>query len=719
MKHFIAFLLFISPFVALICKAQNNAPSPVEAQLLSPTTGIEPSTPFWVGIYLKIEDNWHVYWKNPGNIGVPPSIEWELPEGFDVSDMFWLAPKKFQDLGVTTYGYNDHALLLVKIYPPLSLQEEELEIKAKVKWLACEELCIPGEATLNIKLPIQANPTPSLFAPLFEDALLKLPTANRLWQLTAEANTEAFHLKAHYLGEDTLIFKDAYFFPESPVFLAEPTQDIILRGNTVLIKLPIDTEARQEDFLLKAPESIKGVLELTREADGQILKETIQVMAPVATKVSAPSLGTTAQRPTSEPNKFTPFMRALGFAFIGGLILNLMPCVFPVIGLKIMHLTKQAHEDPINIRVHGIVFSIGILIAFIALASLLIAFKALGNEVGWGFQLQSPVFVTFLILLFFTLGMNFLGLFDWGYFLVGIGHKLEEKPGIWGSFFSGVLASIVATPCTGPFMGVALGFALAQPPILALSIFMGLALGMASPYILLSINPAWIKILPKPGRWTLIIRQALAFPLLASVIWLIWVLGKQNGMDVAVGVLFSLLLLSSGIWILSTFAHKSYKPFIRLISGAFAALLIIVGILNALSLSAQKSTFSTQESVSWHWTPYTDATLNALLKDKQPVFIDFTAAWCITCQANKYTTLRDGKVIEAFRKKGVITLLADWTNQNPEITQALARYGRTGVPLYVFYPRGQTSAPMILPAVLTPQIILKALETTPDLEQIH
>lgn len=715
MKHATIIFWLISQVLTLYIWAQSPLNSPVEAQLICPNTSIQAGKPFWVGVHLHIKDPWHVYWQNPGNIGLPPSIHWSLPEGFDVSDIFWSTPEKFEDLGATTYGYKEDVLLLVKMYPPASLHTQEASIKANVSWLACDELCIPGNAQLSLSLPIEATEKAGPDAPPFEETIAKLPSANPHWDVKVTYDSQAVEIIAHYLG-DTLDLKDIYFFPNHEWLLAEPSQQANIKGNEVTLKLPINPESNEGEAPNQAIETVKGILKLSRQEGGRIIHEAIQVTvhAKPAILSSAPS----QHQEAPPPAKLGYFFQALGFAFLGGLILNLMPCVFPVIGLKIMHLTKQAKEDPIHIKLHGLVFSTGILITFIALASLLIAFKEAGTQVGWGYQLQSPSFVTFLILLFFVLSLNFFGFFEWGYFLVGTGYRLEEKSGIWGSLFAGILATIVATPCTGPFMGVALGFALAQPPVQSLAIFSGLALGMASPYILLAFNPGWVRFLPKPGRWTLIIRQALAFPLLASVIWLIWVLGKQSSMDIAVGILFSLLLVTVGIWILHTFANKSYKPLIQLTSILFAIVLIIAGVTNAFAL-ANKDRHSEEETSSWHWTAYSDETLNALLNDKHPVFIDFTAAWCLTCQTNKYTTLQHAEVIEAFRQKGVVTLLADWTHQDPEITEALTRYGRSGVPLYVFYPRGQTVNPVILPAILTPQIVLKILSQTQDLEEIH
>ena len=448
---------------------------------------------------------------------------------------------------------------------------------------------------------------------------------------------------------------------------------------------------------------------------------SVSLTLPIATPGNTPTLNPQtsilfqsllATSTTAPAEQKAPFSLLLifGWAFLGGLILNLMPCVFPVLGLKVMSFVSHAHESRRGARAQGLIFTLGILVSFWALSGLLIALRAQGEALGWGFQLQSPGFVIFLITLLFTLGLVFLGVFEIGMGLSGAGSGLTSKKGAWGAFFSGILATLVATPCTAPFMGVALGFALSQPAWMALCIFTALAIGMASPYLVLSFFPGLLKFLPRPGAWMESFKEAMAFPLFATVVWLLWVFGLQTQIGAVAEVLFGLVLVGLLCWIYGRWGafHQSLKTrrIAYLLSGLFATGALFLFTQAARTPSNSTPLPAAQSDIPWE--PFSPERLAALRAKGQPVFIDFTAAWCLTCQANLRGALSNPEVIQAIQDKSITPLIADWTRRDPIITQALADIGRSGVPTYALYPAHSINGPIILPEVLTVDLLLEA-----------
>jgi thiol:disulfide interchange protein DsbD len=405
----------------------------------------------------------------------------------------------------------------------------------------------------------------------------------------------------------------------------------------------------------------------------------------------------------------------LGFAFIGGLILNLMPCVFPILSIKVMNFLQISGDNPKKAKLHGWVFGAGVLVSFLILAGLLLLLRAGGQELGWGFQLQSPPFIAFMTFLMFGLGLNLMGVFEIGNSLMNVAGSAETGEGLKGSFFSGVLATVLATPCTAPFMGTALGAAITMPAIAALLVFAVLGFGMAVPYIILSSFPALMKKLPKPGAWMETFKQFMAFPLFATAIWLAWVFGQQVGIDGLTNLLIGLLLMSMGIWILNRWKATQISNVSRIVSRAFVALLIAGGFFISASSTAQETGTSDSQTDQYgiEWQAYSKSLLDQHLAEDRNVFLDFTAAWCITCKANERVVFSSEEVKEKFRDLNFVMVKADWTNRNPEITRALESFGRNGVPLYVIYHK-ELEEPMILPELLTPGIVLDALNELPQ-----
>ncbi|MFH1067498.1 MAG: protein-disulfide reductase DsbD domain-containing protein [bacterium] len=563
---------------------------PVQAELVSENAVIQTGQPFWVALHLKMEDGWHTYWKNPGDTGIPTSIQWNLPQGFRAAPLLWPRPQRFDTPPLVSYGYEKEVLLLAEITPPNDLKPDApVLLQAKASWLVCEkEACIPGGAELKLELPTAAAPQwNETWKPRFDAARLQIP---------ADPN-------------------------EPPPQAAAPPRMNLL---------------------------------------GYIL-----------------------------------------FAFLGGLILNLMPCVFPVLSIKILGFINQSGNDARALRRHGLIFALGVLVSFWILAAILLALRAGGQELGWGFQLQSPRFVAFIALLFFLLSLNLLGVFEIGSSLIRL-TSVTKLTGFADSFLSGVLAAVVATPCTAPFMGVALAFALAQPPLVSFAVFTALGGGLAAPYVILSCSPALLRFIPKPGAWMESFKQAMAFPLLAAVAWLVNVLGLQTGTRGVALFLLVLLLAALAAWIYGRWSapHRSAKT--RVFAVVIAACVLAVSLLFAWNTNRPADAVK--------WETFSPERLEELKKQGKPVFIDFTAAWCATCQVNEITALNSEKVQRKFKERGVVLLKADWTNHDPVVTRALASYGRSSVPFYVLYGTNPAFPPQILPELLTPSIVLKALE---------
>jgi len=683
----------------------------VEAKLISEVASIKPGEPFWIGLYLSMEPGWHTYWKNPGETGYATEIDWELPEGFKVSALHWPSPKLYVTDGLVNYAYEGKVLLLTQITPPSDLPTNEpITIKGTANWLACKEQCIPGEEELSLKLSIQD--TPPVLDPQWKDIFAEtrnsLPKDIERWNTTALIHSTVM---GEFLGiliessqEEDLpkLPESLYFFPEDEDLDLEQEQHLMtLDSGYFLVLKKID------DTL---PAHLKGDLVNPHGwlGNGKALS------IPVDSKIFPSPFSTVESTVDSNVDAAAPFnfYLALLFAFIGGLILNLMPCVFPVLSIKILSFVNQARKHPWRIKLHGLSFAAGVLASFWILSGLLLLLRAGGEHLGWGFQLQSPFFIIFLSFLLFFLAFNFLGIYEVGTSLVSLGGKLNKHHGYIGSFLSGVLATVLATPCTAPFMGTALGFALAQPTYVALSTFTSLAVGMAFPYLVLSFSPKLLKMLPRPGAWMDHFKQAMAFPLFATVIWLLWIFGKQTNTDALIILLFGFLSFNVSIWIYGRFVeHVSIKKHPWAFS--FCLLFLIVGIFLSNKAATAEYTPVGEVSISHaglEWETFSDEYLQDLRKQGKPIFIDFTAAWCLTCQVNKANIFSSKNVVQALKDKGFVLLKGDWTRKDPAITKALESYNRSGVPTNILYPPHPNSDPIVLPELLTPEKLLNSLK---------
>lgn len=553
------------------------------ASLHIETPTVAPGQTVWAAVRLEMDPGWHTYWKDPGDSGMATRIRWQLPPGFTAGEIQWPRPEIIRIPPLTDYGYHGEAVLLVPITAPDRIKENSVVLSARVDWLECKEICVPGKAELSVTRPVTGSPTPPA--------------------------------------------------PESARFFAAARS-----------KLPSPDE--DPSAFAHKPAAISGAL-------------------------------------------------ALFFAFLGGLLLNLMPCVLPVLSIKVLGFLKDTGAAG---RKNSWFYTAGVVASFWLLAGALLALRAAGQPLGWGFQLQSPVFVILLILLFFILGLSLLGVFEVGTSMIGLA-TFSGKTGALSAFFSGALAVAVATPCTAPLMGPAIGYAITQPALQSLGIFTALAVGLALPYLLLAHFPSALRWVPRPGPWMITLKQFMAFLFFGTCLWLLWVLGLQGGVNVLSRALVGLWVLGLAAWLYGPLRSNARTEGGKRKWTGLALALAVLGVATALPRS-------TRHEIQWE--TYSEDRLAQARAEGRPVFVDFTAAWCLTCQVNEKTTLSTRSVQSAFKESNVVPLKADWTNRDPVITAALERHGRSGVPLYVFYPVGKE--PILLPALIKPNDVTQAIK---------
>jgi len=670
--------------------ADQAATEQVTARLVAGADAVHPSGEILLGLQQRIIPHWHTYWVNPGDSGSSTTIDWQLPPGANASEILWPAPERISMGPITNYGYENEVTLLSRISVPDDLRPGDTFVaRAVVDWLVCEEECIPQQVELDLSLPVVA-PGESLGSgsPLISAAVARLPVENP-WPVRVSMDAEQLTLLLEIPEDAASRLADVWFYPDTwgRIRQSDAQRPSISSGGLSLSLLPGEAP-------VAVGETLTGVLVVKEE--GGAARGFI-VNAPVE-----------AGAPAQQTDPKTGLLAALLLALAGGVILNLMPCVFPVLSLKALALIGHAGQSQAQIRWHGAVYTLGVLASFAALALVLIILKAGGAQIGWGFQFQSPLFVLLVAYLMFAVGLSLSGVFYVGGSVAGAGASLAAKPGYAGSFFTGILATVVATPCTAPFMAVALGYALAQPPGQLLAVFLSLGLGLALPFLALSCWPGLQRWLPRPGVWMERVKQAMAFPMYAAAVWLVWVLARQAGADAAALALGGMVLIAFAAWLYGTTRSGSPTTFkIGSIGAAVALALALGGGYSAAQLAVPASTATAQHN----WQPYSDAQLQKLLDEDKPVFLNFTAAWCISCLVNERVALSDAQVMEAFADGGITYLKGDWTNRDPAITGFLARFGRSGVPLYLFYPSGRSTEPVQLPQILTPGIVLTVIQS--------
>jgi thiol:disulfide interchange protein len=668
----------------------------VKAELLADTNAVVPGKPFTVGLLLRMAPHWHTYWKFSGDAGIPTELKWKLPPGWKAGEIQWPIPLKTIDPGdIQTYGYQDEVLLMQEITPPAKIDNSPVKLSADATWLVCEKICIPGSASLQLELP-KSTTSASANTEIFTRFRRLLPqnwpepkVAAANWtragsdlRLSVKSATLANYPRA-----------DFYPLPEGETVVGHPKVES-RSANEVVFRVPI--EAASKDLSL-----IQGLIVFGQSLDGP---DRAAWQTPASTIASSSS---------SAPSR--GILTFLFFGFLGGIILNLMPCVLPVISLKIFGFIQQAGQSRQKILRSGIAFAAGIFAWFIGLALLLIALKAAGREITWGgFQFTNPYFVLALSIIVLVFALNLFGVFEISLPQGVTRGLLSSTSGQHeaGSFFQGLFATVLATPCTAPFLGTALGFAFAQSPAIILLMFVAIAAGMSAPYLLLCAQPAWLRFLPKPGPWMLHVKQFMGFLLLATLLFLLYVLGAQRGLEGAIWASCFLLVISVACWMKGAFVLPTASVAKRTVVLVLMLVLVLASGVYFIGGKFHSANIASADSrLRGDWQAFTPERLQAELEQGHSVFVDFTAAWCLTCKFNEANVLESSAVREAFQRHAIVKLKADWTNGDPVITKLLQQFGRPGVPLYVLYP-GKSEEPIVFPELLTKSMLLEKLETT-------
>ena len=699
----------------------------VTAELVAERSAAQPGQTLAIGLRLQHLPHWHTYWRNPGDSGLPTTLRWTLPEGSRAGEIEWPAPKRLPIGPLVNYGYEGELLLPLRYTAPANARPgETLTLRAQANWLVCKDICIPESATLQLRLPVlatSATPGATAHAALFErgaaeraqplqDWSAELQRAGRDLLLTLESKAAA------PAPAQVQQIPQIHVFPYPEQLLVPAKHEVYRtpRGYAVRLMLQdgvalpgsLGGIAVAQDEPALGARTVWGGRHRSVEFDAPVRN-----VAAIALPAGARALSETMPQPGHVGAGATPrgadlgLLMALVLAFIGGMVLNLMPCVFPVLSIKLLALAQQATHKR-SLRTHAGAYSAGVVLSFVALAGALLALRAAGNAVGWGFQLQEPAVVFVLALLFFALGLNLLGSFEFGNLVPQrLASWRAQRPAA-DAFASGVLAVVAASPCTAPFMGAALGFAITQSAPVALGVFAALGLGMALPYALFVLMPGWRARLPRPGPWMLRLKQLLALPMFATVAWLLWVLGQQAGGDASLRTLLVMLGLVVLLWVAGL-------PNVRGVAGKAAGLLVFTAMLawswpQALPPVPLAQAGAPQGAPAPDdWLPYDESVLAQRVAQGQPVFVDFTAAWCVSCQVNKRLVLHSDETMQAFAQSKVTLMRADWTNRDVRITNALARLGRNGVPVYVLIRPGRE--PLLLPEILTHRLVREALAT--------
>lgn len=707
------------------CRGRSDTASGphLTAQLITDQESLTPGSAFTIAVKFILEPGWHIYWKNPGDSGLPPRFTWTTPPSVRVSDPLWPYPQRLTTGPLVNYGYGN-VLIPFPANLATTVKTDSVTISVGLQWLVCKDECLPGEGSAEITLPIsKAAAPPSRHSKEFEQAFAQVPTPLERVSIAVEEQQDKLVLALIPL-EDRFLPPQMQFFPEDKRIISNSKEQQVTRdGDSLRIALARDPLNRESIT------RIRGVLVAPYGWSESGTPKAVSIdtnpgAPPPPDIMRLPDTSSEAQ-PSSGG---TEFIIALVFAFIGGLLLNIMPCVFPVLSIKIVGFLEHAQHDPALTRRHGLAFSAGVIVSFWILALVLLSVRVGGEQLGWGFQLQSPTFVVVMMLTFLALGLMFLSEINIGQSIQSLAGRARISTSLAGSFLNGVLATAVATPCTAPYMSTALAATLTLPAILSFLVFTALGCGMSAPYLLLSYKPALLKALPRPGEWMVVFKELMAFPLFASVVWLARVFARQMGLeppglDVVIDVLWGILLVAFGFWLLIR-ASKARESSIRRAASSTGILVCAIGLYVALPASEEieesRSRACTPggavipftDSHGLLWESFSEERLAKVLAQGRPVFLDFTAEWCITCQVNERLVFGSDKVRELIIKKNVTLMRADWTSKNPVITNALRRFGRNGVPLNVLIP-GPAAEPIVLPNILTPGLVEQKLAELP------
>jgi len=726
LRHLIRLVLAIAtPTVALLtsgCKDTSVGEGPhLKVRLIADQDSVAPGSTITLGAHFIPDPGWHIYWKNAGDSGLGPRFGWRATQGINVGDPLWPYPSQIPAGPLMNYGYGEVLIAFPATVSSELASSHEVTAELSTQWLVCKDECLPGEARLKLSLPISKTPgPPSAERKLFEDTFKRIPTPLEKVSIAIEEQDKQIVIVLIPVG-DRRLPSTATFFPEDRRIILNSAQQVVTKENGAL-KITLKRDPNRTSVV----DRIRGVLV---SAEGWSDSGEPKAVSIDNNPLDAPPEETSTLTTASvSTNSQVPGLGlALLFALIGGFILNLMPCVFPVLSIKILGFVQQGGEDPAKVRLHGTLFSLGVIVSFWALAALLFALRAGGEELGWGFQLQSPVFVVAMIFVFLTLGILFLSDLALGQALQRIAGSSRLPTSFFGSFLNGVLATAVATPCTAPFMSSALAATLTLPMTAGFMIFTALGLGMSAPYLVLSWNPRLLTFLPRPGAWMDSFKQLMAFPLLATVVWLLRVFARQMGVEplglsIVIDVIWGALLLGFGLWLCAR-STRSQRSFAALLQQICAVVVLVLAVLIALPSNEEitrsneracaitDSSHPEPDSFGLMWEPYSLNRLDALLAQGKSVYLDFTAEWCITCQVNKGLVFGSQEVRSLLKEHDVVLMRADWTSKNGAITSALQGFGRNGVPLNVLYKRGERKEPTIFPNIMTASMVIEELRT--------
>ncbi|MEO8425571.1 MAG: protein-disulfide reductase DsbD domain-containing protein [Verrucomicrobiota bacterium] len=705
-------------YVLLLCGFSFTAPGALmgnktQARLLLSAETARAGETVMAGIELRMPPGWHTYWRNSGESGQPTQVQWELPPGVTAGEILWPPPERFLETDFTTYIYHDQAVLLVPLKLANDVARGKLDFQAKVSWLECEKACVPGSAKVKASLTVGDTSKPSDDAKLIEDWKGKLPTTDpslavrAFWDGNPTEDTRALIIE--WVTTETVTAPDFYPYASDTYEILPVTDNIPTDPGKIWLRKKVK---KAEGVW---PTQIQGLLIGNPKGPRPSLAHEIKVPIEGPKEPAGAAASTT---PIASKAKKS-LAKMLGFAFLGGLILNIMPCVLPVIALKILGFVNQSREAPQEVRKLGLIYALGVLFSFLILAGLIIGVQKAGYIASWGMQFSNPQFLIVMTILITLVALNLFGVFEvnLGGAAMGAAGNLAAKEGNAGAFFNGVLATTLATPCTAPFLAPALGFAFAQPPGIIVLVFLAIGVGLAAPYVVLSWQPSWLKYLPKPGAWMEKFKVGMGFPMLATAVWLLTLSTRRLGED---GVLWmGLFLVGLGVaaWIWGEFVQRGRRQKGLSIAACLAVLVfsyayILEGQLNwrapARTVSSASGKQNNPNGIQWQ--PWSPEAVQKARSEARPVFVDFTADWCLTCKANKKFSIEIPSVQAKLKEINAVPLLGDNTDSPPEVVAELKRFDRAGVPLVLVYPKDPKAEPIVLPEVLTPKIVLDALD---------
>ena len=699
MRIFRPLLMVVICFGLAAFMVSANAQTRVETdytktEIIPEASGFVPGQTLWFAIRQDLSPGWHVFWVNPGDAGLPLRLEWTMPSGFTAGEVLHPAPEYIPVGPLASYAHEGAPAFLVPVTAPVDAEPgDSIDISINAFWQTCEDICVPEEGRFSFVLPVLDSPVVNDDAAgIFGAARASLPVTYD--DATASFSIEGSEYKLSISAPDGAKTNDAFFFPE-PEGLIEPSapQRVELDGDRLTVAMKPGWLAKYDK------EALSGVLTYK---DMVGARHSVAVTAQLVGPIEKPSLA--VPQLSAQRNFNTPLLLLL--AFLGGVLLNIMPCVFPVVFIKAASFVQSARENPAIVRQNGLLYTAGVLVTFLSIGGLLLALRAGGEQFGWGFHLQSPVIMTLSAYVLLLVGLNLAGLFSVGQSITGKGETLASKGGGAGAFFTGALAVVVAAPCIGPLMSAPMGAALLLPAASGLMIFAALGLGLAAPYLALSFAPGLGRRLPKPGPWMVIFKQALAFPVFAAAAYFLWVLTQQTSGAGLGAVMAGAVLLAFAAW---SFEHSKGEGGLRFILRIVAALAVVAALapLFRIETALAPSQSSLDRYGAMEAEPFNADAIAAYRSAKTPVFVDFTAAWCVTCQFDKVTIFSDEVLAREFPREGIVFMVGDWTVRDPQITRALAEFGASGVPFYVFYPKGEE--PQVLTPPLTKQAVRRAV----------